>query len=130
MSIILHPEHGVNPTIPQCCICGKEKNQIALLGNKYKGQAPMKMVIDGEPCEECKKMMKVGILLISVKDGSDKKNPYRTGIKVAIKEEAFEKAFGKVPEKRIAFIEDSMLKKTGIYDLVMNQKKEEKSNGN
>ena len=114
----LHKEHGLNPTIAQCPLCGKEKNEIALLGGAMKEQAPMKMVIDDEPCEECKEMMNAGILIISVKDGSDKKNPYRTGLKAAIKEEAFEKIFGEIPKKRVAFIEDGALKKTGIYDQI------------
>jgi len=30
--IRLHKEYGLNPTIIECIICGKEKNEIALLG--------------------------------------------------------------------------------------------------
>jgi len=114
----IHKEYGLNPTIAQCPLCGKEKNEIALLGDAMEEQAPMKMVIDDEPCDECKEMMGAGILLISVKDGSDKENPYRTGLKAAIREEAFEKVFGEIPTQRFAFVEDSVLKKTGIYDHV------------
>ena len=38
-SITLHPEHGLNPSIEVCMICGEEMG-IALLGNNIKGQAP------------------------------------------------------------------------------------------
>jgi len=53
--LILHKEYGVNPTIPICAFCGEDKNEIALLGAKYKDKAPMHMHIDNEPCDACKK---------------------------------------------------------------------------
>ena len=31
-SILLSPKHGVNPTIPVCFWCGREKNEVALMG--------------------------------------------------------------------------------------------------
>ena len=62
----LHPEYGVNPTIPTCFYCGKDKNEVALLGANYKGQAPMHMVIDIEPCDECKAKYADYTLLIEV----------------------------------------------------------------
>lgn len=34
--ITLHPEHGLNPSIEVCMICGEEMG-IALLGNNIKG---------------------------------------------------------------------------------------------
>ena len=37
-SIKISQKHGVNPTIPICFWCGKEKNEIALLG-KLPGDA-------------------------------------------------------------------------------------------
>lgn len=42
-SVRLHPKYGVNPTIPTCFWCGKDKNEIALLGAAYKEEAPMHM---------------------------------------------------------------------------------------
>ena len=36
MSLRLHPNHGLNPTIPLCFLCGKEKNEVVLLGSSYK----------------------------------------------------------------------------------------------
>ena len=125
--ITINKKHGLNPTIAQCPICAGEKNEIALLGNAMKEQAPMKMVIDDEPCDECKEMMEAGILIISVKDGSNKQNPFRTGMKAAIRDEAFEKVFGEIPKQRVAFIEDGALKKTGLYQLIKRQMENEKN---
>ena len=53
-SIPLHPEYGVNPTISTCFYCGEGKNEIALLGSHYNGEAPMHMVLDVVPCDACK----------------------------------------------------------------------------
>lgn len=66
-SIKLSPKYGVNPCIPICCWCGKEKNEIALLG-KLKGdaEAPRNAVIDYEPCEECLVKFNLGVVLIEV----------------------------------------------------------------
>lgn len=121
--IKLHPKYGLNAVLDQCPLCGGTNNQIVLLGAAYKEQAPMKMIVSGEPCDECKMMMKKGVLLISVKDGTDKKNPYRTGRKFCLKWTAAKKIFGEVPEKHVMFIEDGALDKLGF------PKKIEKSKG-
>ena len=55
MGLRLHPKHGVNPTVPICMFCGKDKSQVVLLGAAYKGEAPMHMLLDADPCEECQK---------------------------------------------------------------------------
>jgi hypothetical protein len=62
MGVILSEKHGVNPTIPICFWCGKSKNEIALLG-KMKGdvEAPRNMVLNYEPCDECKANMSTGV---------------------------------------------------------------------
>ena len=36
--ITLHPEHGLNPSIEVCMICGEDMG-IALLGNNIKGRS-------------------------------------------------------------------------------------------
>lgn len=65
--ITLSKEHGVNPCIPVCFWCGEDKPEVALLG-KLPGDvaAPMKAVLDFEPCEKCKAFMDQGITLIGV----------------------------------------------------------------
>ena len=71
-SIKLSPKHGVNPTIPVCFFCGEDKNEIALLGHigdlrKHEDiEAPMRMVLDYEPCDHCKEMFSQGVLVIEV----------------------------------------------------------------
>jgi len=63
-SIRLHPKHGVNPTISQCFWCGAEKNELALLGAAYRGEAPRHMVLDYEPCDACQANFDKGIALL------------------------------------------------------------------
>lgn len=53
--IVLHPEHGLNPSIELCIVCGEEMG-IALLGNNIKGQAPHH-ICTGEICDNCKKII-------------------------------------------------------------------------
>ena len=73
--IEISPKHGLNPTIPVCFWCGKDKNEIALLGRireKTKRgsdiEAPRRMVIDYEPCDECKKMWESGIAVFEAQE--------------------------------------------------------------
>lgn len=108
----LHKEHGVNPTIPICFICSKAKNEIALLGAKYHGKAPMHMYVGKEPCDKCKGYMEQGVILISVKDGTDKDNPYRTGKFCVIKIEAAKRILPDAyTTSRVCFIEDTAWEK-------------------
>ena len=67
-SIRLSPKHGVNPTIPRCFFCGKEKNEIALMGKlKNDAEAPKNCILDYIPCEECQKKFTAGILCVGVR---------------------------------------------------------------
>lgn len=110
-SIPLSPKHGLNPTIPVCAWCGKEKNEIALMGRiktDVKGedpQAPMHCVLDYEPCDECKAQWSQGVAVLEAttvrpvpyrppiqKDGNTE--IYPTMRMVVIKAEAAERIFG------------------------------------
>lgn len=77
-NIRISPKYGVNPTIPVCFFCGEEKNEVALLGRIGKGkndiEAPHHMILDYEPCEECKKKMDTGITLIEITDTPNSEN--------------------------------------------------------
>lgn len=75
-SIPLHPKYGLNATIPVCVFCGEEKSQIALLGNKYKGEAPSSMVVDLEPCEKCQEIMDKGLTIIEVEENAEHPIPH------------------------------------------------------
>lgn len=56
-SITVSEKHGVNPSLVICTLCGKETNELALLG-KLKGdvEAP-RHICAGTICEECKKKL-------------------------------------------------------------------------
>lgn len=131
-SILLDPTHGVNPGLEQCFICGEAKGVI--LWGKLKtstrealrkggtpasnsGEAPQMMCLDKEPCQKCHEHMKMGIILISVREPQnedEEKNPYRTGGWVVVKEDLIRRAV-KPPEfadnilkKRMAFVPDDV----------------------
>ena len=117
--IRLHPKYGVNPTIPVCFFCGKEKNEVALLGAAYQGEAPMRMVIDKVPCDWCQENMTKGIVLVEV-EGQDEPRP--TGGYWVIREEAARRILvGKVGEeilrKRLGFIDRETATKLGLRDI-------------
>lgn len=69
-SIKLSPKHGVNPTIPICFWCGKEKNEVALMGkiNKEDSEAPRRVITNYEPCDSCKELFAKGIHIIGVSE--------------------------------------------------------------
>lgn len=105
MSIRLHKKFGVNPTISVCVICGRDKNEIALLGASCKEQAPVRMITGIEPCDECRKeYLEVNDGVLLAEAGRDKKP---TGRVIVIKREAFQRVFNvPVPVHRIAWVED------------------------
>ena len=68
-SIKISPKHGLNPTIPVCFWCGKQKNEIALMGHmKDDIEAPKNMVLDYVPCEECQSHMAMGVTVLEASD--------------------------------------------------------------
>lgn len=114
--IEISPKHGLNPTIPVCFWCGKEKNEIALLGrirektkNRYGAnvtkkdsdiEAPSRMVIDYEPCDECKKMWDSGVTVLEAQETPTMPNQpeiqkgiYPTGRLVVVTVEGADRVF-------------------------------------
>lgn len=104
--ITLSPKYGVNPTIPVCFWCGKERNEVALMGRIGDGrkhedfEAPMRMVIDYEPCEECQKNMALGFTIMEATTTPNKitsvefqRGVYPTGRFTVVKREAAQKMF-------------------------------------
>lgn len=112
MSIRLHKEHGLNPTIPTCIICRKDKGEVVLLGAAYKEKAPMHMLTSLEPCDKCKeKYLSVGVLLVESSDGTMK--GVTNGFHV-LKDEAFERLFDtELPKHKIAFVDPE------VFNLLM-----------
>ena len=67
--IKISPKHGLNPTIPVCFWCGKQKNEIALMGRMTGDiEAPKNMVLDYVPCEECQNHMAMGVAVLEASD--------------------------------------------------------------
>lgn len=118
-SIRLHPKHGLNPTVPTCFWCGNDKNEVVLLGAAYKGEAPMHMCMDYEPCDTCKSGMESGVTLIEATDKPVQKVPeiqqgvYPTGRWWVITHDAAERLFN-VPVQTKAFIEVGVAEQIGL----------------
>ena len=67
--IKISPKHGLNPTIPVCFWCGKQKNEIALMGRMTDDiEAPKNKVLDYVPCEECQSHMAMGVAVLEASD--------------------------------------------------------------
>ena len=111
-SIPLSPKHGLNPTIPVCAWCGREKNEIALMGRiktSVKGEdpeAPMHCVLDYVPCDCCAEQWSKGVVVLEAtkqrptpyrppiqKDSADGRDIYPTMRFVVIKLEAADRIF-------------------------------------
>ena len=125
-NIKLSPKYGLNPTIPICFWCGKQRGEIALMGQIGDGrkcedvEAPRYMVIDFEPCAECKKNMALGFTVIeatscpnSVSRMEIQKGVYPTGRFVVIKTEAANRIFNNSLSKgdSVAFLDVSSFTK-------------------
>ena len=104
-SVRLSPKYGLNPTIATCFWCGKDKNEIALMGHiGGRGrdlEAPKRIVLDFEPCDECKKNMASGFTVMeattepnTVSSIDIQKGVYPTGRYVVVKTEAANRIFG------------------------------------
>lgn len=80
--IKLSPKHGLNPSQVICVFCGETK-ELAIMG-KLKGdaKAPTKVIVDYEPCPECKKKMDQGVTLMEVTqtEPADHRPPIREGL--------------------------------------------------
>lgn len=61
--IRIRPKHGLNPTLPVCFWCGEPTGEIAILGAAYKGEAPMHMIVNREPCDTCEGAWALGIVV-------------------------------------------------------------------
>lgn len=120
-SIRISPKHGVNPTIPVCFFCGKEKKQVALLGKlKDDAEAPRNMVLDYEPCDDCKALFEENILLMGVTETSPDGRPpiqgnlYPTGSYAVVKPHIIPQLFtadvaDEILEHKKAFLEEPVM---------------------
>jgi hypothetical protein len=132
-NIKLSPEHGLNPTIPVCFWCGEDRNEVAILGkiDKQDSEAPMRMVMDYEPCDKCKEFFDKGIQIIGcettpIADGqfpimtNEELSYYPTGTTIVVPED-WAKDFLKENEQEDAI--DSVMKARRLLmaDNLVNQ---------
>ena len=125
MSIRLSKKHGVNPTIPICFFCKEHKNEIVLMGKlKNDAEAPKNIIVDYEPCDECKEKFKKGVLIIEVsqypnveKQPALQKDAYPTGRYALLKPEALNEPFN-VPGTKC------LMTVTDYEELIIGSKKE------
>ncbi len=100
-----------------CFYCNKPKH--ILLNRRIKDTLPREAVYDKEPCDECRKHMKAGIIIISIRDGKAGDNPYRTGGWWVVKEDMIKrllkgKLLNDVLKRRVMFCEDTVCKRIGL----------------
>jgi len=121
-SILLSERHGVNPAVEQCFVCMKDVG-VALFG-RLRGdrRAPHRVCLSAEPCDECKRFMEMGIILISVdeKKTNDPNNPWRTGGWAVVREGVVKRMVrpkelaDQIIAKRMAFVPDDAWDKLGL----------------
>lgn len=120
--VLLSPKHGVNPSLEQCFVCLKTKGVVLFGRLRGDAEAPRQVCLDQEPCAECKKLMKKGIVLISVNMQltKDQRDPYRSGGWVVVRP-AFikrtiqpEEMVKDICKRRMAFVPDEVWDQLGL----------------
>lgn len=144
MTIRLSPEHGLNPSVALCYFCQEPKG-LALLGamsparrdrlfgpghkspmdTPTSAEAPRQATYDEEPCDACKKLMELGVILISydpAQSGEDPRNPWRTGGWCVVRDDGVRrllddketKLLDAILERRFVFVEDKVWDAVGL----------------
>lgn len=124
MSLRLSEQHGVNPSVEQCFVCMKDVGVVMFGKMKGDVEAPRRVCLgpDSEPCDECKKLMEMGIILISVDESKtdDEQNPWRSGGWVVVKEDVIKRLElseaheEQILNKRYAFLTDETWDMIGL----------------
>lgn len=113
-NITLSKQYGVNPSVLQCPICGKDF-AIAMFGTSYRdkktgkvAEAPHRIALPNEICDDCKKALDQGAyIFIEVRDGETGPNPYRLGGLVGITTEAAKRMFPDI-KSHVNYMEHTM----------------------
>lgn len=136
--ITVDHKHGLNPGMELCFYCQEPKGIIfyGAIGHTKRqafkeagieisadGEAPRKLTLNREPCDKCKELMEQGVILISCREAQseeEKRNPYRTGGWVVVKDRLIEDCIGDKETKeailrmRVAFLPDTVWDKIGL----------------
>jgi hypothetical protein len=103
-----------------CFFCGGDKD--ILLDTRLRNTLPRKAVYDRTPCDTCKEHMKQGVMFISVRDGEEGDNPYRTGKRCVIRDRAVQgwpldgELKKSILKARVCFVPDTDWKQLGLPD--------------
>lgn len=108
-----------------CPICCKEQNGPIIMNTRLTQSDAQKVKkLHGQtigyteqPCDECKKMMKKGFVLIGVieEKTEDRKNPYRSGNLWVIKQDTVDRIFKNIDKsKGMAFIDIKVAEMIGL----------------
>jgi hypothetical protein len=122
----LHEDYGVNPTIRTCFFCGENTNEVVLLGDTVKGEAPRFAVVGYEPCEKCQETFKQGILIIEAEKQPVSPNQpdlcggYPTGSHWVVTEDAIQRMLEPsmaqdILKARMAMISRKTAQALGLY---------------
>ena len=121
MRIRLSRQHGVNPSLDMCFVCGEDTGTIVLPGQlPGDAQAPSRAVWSHEPCQDCLALMKQGVFLVSVRDGETGNNPYRTGRIAVVTDDAIRRIItslslqDSILQQRVAFVPDTVWDALGL----------------
>lgn len=127
----LSKKHGAAPILTKCYLCGEPKNELMLVGaqsdkvarahgfDDYERMGSQPICMDKLPCEECEKHMKIGVILIGVKDDDQE---YRTGHYLVVSPQFIERVIQpkelmeRVLDKRVAFVPVTMLADLGLLE--------------
>ena len=119
--------------LTKCFICGEDGDIVinTRLTKRYADEVKEMhgKTINKEPCNQCKKYMKEGIIIISIdkeKSNGDLDNPYRTGGWWVVKEDYIKKITkkefcDKVLKTRIMFMEDQICRDFGMFKTINNK---------
>ena len=126
--ITVSKKYGLNPSVLQCPICGKEFG-LALFGTSWKdkktgetAEAPHKVALSNQICDDCKKALDRGAyIFIEVKDGETGPNPYRLGGFVGITTEAAKRMFSDI-QGQVHYMEHTMFQQ--IFGDALKEQKE------
>ena len=106
-TIRLSEEHGVNPTLLCCPLCGTDTG-VALVGKLPGDEQAPKRSPDIGPCDECAELMTHGFLFVEV-DGT-----YFTGNKWVVRSEIIEDP--SLRENGAAYITPEHAREIGLYN--------------
>ena len=100
-----------------CPACGKEFDTGALILDRRMRNSLEKYTVTGTSfCKDCQEKLDEGfVILVEVREGATRSNPYRTGNMAFLKKAAAERIFN-MPVETMAYVEEGVL--AGVQSMV------------